>query len=652
MINNTSAATAATSYLLNRCSKGVYNSSGHILVPSTSAYRYNSSNKFKYSYNITRQQFYSSTSSSTTKATITTQNENNDNKSIFSTIKEKIMTAFKQPQPQITTTNSPVSTELNSTNNNNIKTTNSSIVEPLLPKKPIQESFIKQPQQQNIITTIEPSSESDPLLDPVVKVFSVLTSPNHYTPWQMKPQRSVTGSGFIISGKRILTNAHVVADQTLVMVTKFGNPNKFPARLISAAHEYDLAMLTVDDDTFWEGLTPLELGDLPDLQEVITVVGFPTGGSNICVTQGVVSRIDLQMYAHSETQSLSIQIDAAINPGNSGGPALKDGKVVGIAFQNIMGASSIGFIIPTPVINRFIRDIEMHGKFTGVPKLGIFLQSLETMPKKFFNLPATGVTGVVVHEMHPFSAARGIVQTQDIITHINGCPVADDGSIAFRRRERISLEYLLLNHFVGDKIELTLLRKGEKLNVQIPLVNDHSVVPFQKYDSRPSYFVYSGLVFVPITYPFLLEHSEDFAITYRKIYERADKITCPDYQVVILSQVLHDKTNHGYANFAMSEVKKVNDTPIRCLSHLVELIESSKDDYIVITLENEHLIVLDRSEAEEASERVMIQHSIPHLKSLDLRNNNIITDGKVDNNNNKTTANVIEGVVINSTCSS
>ncbi|KAN0009242.1 hypothetical protein ACTFIU_006517 [Dictyostelium citrinum] len=483
---------------------------------------------------------------------------------------------------------------------------------------------------------------TDPLLDPVVKVFSVLTSPNYFIPWQMKPQREVTGSGFVISGKRILTNAHVVADQTLVMVTKFGNPNKFTAKLISSAHDYDLAMLTVEDDEFWEGLIPLELGDLPDLQDTITVVGFPTGGSNICVTQGVVSRIDLQPYAHSETRSLSIQIDAAINPGNSGGPALKDGKVVGIAFQNLTGASSVGFIIPTPVIRRFIRDIELNGKFTGVPMLGIVSQNLDSMPKEYFKIPSdSSITGVVVNELHPFSAAKGLIQVKDVITHINGVPVADDGSIAFRRRERISFGYLFSNHFIGDQIDLTVLRNGERLNVRVPLVSQFSVVPFQMYDNRPSYFVYSGLVFVPITYPFLQELSDDLAVTYRRVYERIEKITSEDFQVVILSQVLFDKTNHGYSNLSLTEVKRVNDVPVKNLKHLVHLIESNQNPYLVITLEHENFIILKKDEADQANLRVMKQHAIPHLKSEDLRlsssqennNNNSINNNNINNNN-------------------
>lgn len=86
-------------------------------------------------------------------------------------------------------------------------------------------------------------------------------------------------AGFVISGRRILTNAHVVADHTFVLVRKHGSPIKYRAEVKAVGHECDLALLVVENEEFWEGMTSLELGDIPFLQEAVAVVGYPQGNS-------------------------------------------------------------------------------------------------------------------------------------------------------------------------------------------------------------------------------------------------------------------------------------------------------------------------------------------------------------------------------------
>lgn len=89
----------------------------------------------------------------------------------------------------------------------------------------------------------------------------------------------------------------MVLSCTTVHVRREGRPTKFPARVLCCAPAVDLALLTVDDDSFWENLTPLQLAEVPHLQDSVVVVGYPVGGDSICVTKGVVSRVDLRPYA-------------------------------------------------------------------------------------------------------------------------------------------------------------------------------------------------------------------------------------------------------------------------------------------------------------------------------------------------------------------
>ena len=127
---------------------------------------------------------------------------------------------------------------------------------------------------------------------PVVGITTHGMAPNHFQPWATGQSFSVGGSGCIISGKRILTNAHVVTYQTVVMVRREGEPDPVPARVVAVAHDADLAVLTVDDPAFFEGVEPLEFAGIPSIQSEVTVLGYPAGGDALCATSGVISRVE------------------------------------------------------------------------------------------------------------------------------------------------------------------------------------------------------------------------------------------------------------------------------------------------------------------------------------------------------------------------
>ena len=188
----------------------------------------------------------------------------------------------------------------------------------------------------------------------VVKVFCVQSVPFNAMPWIKFPVPNISGSGFIINGKRILTNAHVVSNQTVIQVQEYGGDKKYSASVYAISHEADIALLVVDDETFFENLTPLDIGRLPKLRDEVSVYGFPEGGDNLSITQGVVSRIEHHKYVHSSKYFLTTQIDAAINSGNSGGPVVSGGKVIGVATQTLQESENIGYIIPSTVIKHFL----------------------------------------------------------------------------------------------------------------------------------------------------------------------------------------------------------------------------------------------------------------------------------------------------------
>jgi S1-C subfamily serine protease len=211
----------------------------------------------------------------------------------------------------------------------------------------------------------------------VVKIFNVSASPNFYIPWQTLAQKHSTGTGVIIDHNLILTAAHVVNDTVFLEVKKESSVDKYIAKVKWISHETDLALLEVKDNTFFDNTEASHLGAVPSRQEGVVVYGYPTGGNEISLTQGIVSRIELTSYAHSEESFLALQIDAAINPGNSGGPVFnKEGEIVGIAMQKMTGVENIGYIVPPPIIEHFFEDIE-DGTYDGYANDGLYVQPIQ-----------------------------------------------------------------------------------------------------------------------------------------------------------------------------------------------------------------------------------------------------------------------------------
>ncbi|OUZ99296.1 Peptidase S1 [Macleaya cordata] len=473
----------------------------------------------------------------------------------------------------------------------------------------------QQPRQTDAYAAIELA------LDSVVKIFTVSSSPNYFLPWQNKSQRETMGSGFVIAGRRIITNAHVVADHTFVLVRKHGSPTKYRAEIRAIGHECDLAILTVESEEFWEGMNFLELGDIPFLQEAVAVVGYPQGGDNISVTKGVVSRVEPTQYVHGATQLMAIQIDAAINPGNSGGPAIMGDKVAGVAFQNLSGAENIGYIIPVPVIKHFIAGVEDSGQYTGFCSLGLSCQPTENAQLREHFRMRPEMTGVLVSKINPLSDAHRVLKKDDIVLAFDGVPIANDGTVPFRNRERITFDHLVSMKKPNETAIIRVLRDGVEHDISVTLRPLQPLVPVHQFDKLPSYFIFAGLVFVPLTQPYLHEYGEDwYNASPRRLCERAlrELPNKAGEQLVIVSQVLMDDINAGYERLAELQMKKVNGVEVENLKHLRRLVEDCREESLRFDLDDERVIVLNYEAAKVATSRILKRHRIPSAVSTDL----------------------------------
>jgi S1-C subfamily serine protease len=470
-----------------------------------------------------------------------------------------------------------------------------------------------------------PLMAQEDVTNSIVKIYTVYNKHSYFRPWQMEGQRSITGSGCIIEGKRVLTNAHVVADATFIQVKRAGQAKKFTAEVDVVAHECDLAVLKVKDPSFFAGAAALEIGDLPAVRDKVATYGFPEGGEELGITEGVVSRVELQEYTHSNAQLLSCQIDAAINPGSSGGPVIKGNKVVGVAFQAATQGENIGYMVPASVIRHFLEDIK-DGRYDGIPGMGISFQGVENPDMRIMYKMKEEYSGVLVNKIYPGSPAKGVLESGDVILAVDGLEVANNGTINFRNNERTSFAYAVQRKYIGETADFKILRDGHAMDAKIKLtipVNAWVLVPHMQYDLEPTYCIVGGLVFMPLTRNYLdvrlMDQEYHSANLYNLLpYYDDGEPTEDRREVVVLTTVLADELNIGYQDLEDVVITVVNGVAISTIKDLVKAVEANKGEFHVFVDKKGNRIVLDRKHTEERHGLILKKYKVVSDRSEDL----------------------------------
>ena len=457
----------------------------------------------------------------------------------------------------------------------------------------------------------------------VIQIICASQQPVWDAPWRFDSVRRAGGSGFVIKGKRIMTNAHVVSWDRQILVKRYQDPRPYVAKVRFIGNDCDLALLEVENETFFDGLEALNFGELPKVRSTVVTYGYPAGGEQISYTRGVVSRIEMQGYAHIGNRSyLGVQTDAAINPGNSGGPVIQDDNVVGVAFQGISGLENTGFFIPPPVINHFFKDIE-DGTYDGFPQAGIRLVALQN-PAYRRSLKLAGEDlGARVDSILPIPSTQQVLKEEDVIVKIGPYPLGSDGTILYQgNRLNGAMAFQEAQH--GGSIPLKLWRKGEEVDVSLPVYvyqEDRSVG--NQYGALPRYYVYAGLVFTTLSLDFMKTFGRNWAdaanaeLVYELYYRRHEFPNETRSEPIIMAAVLADPVNANLTVRSRTLVDRINGIRITNLEDVIKAFDTVKNDQHVIEyLPNHSFECLDRAEADKANLNILKTYGVPKDRRL------------------------------------
>lgn len=287
--------------------------------------------------------------------------------------------------------------------------------------------------------------QNDPFFS---QFFSVPQSPS-----QPKTEKKEIGggTGFIISNDGlILTNRHVVEDESAEYTVLTNDGSKIPAKVLARDPLQDLAIIKIEKNN----LPTLTLGDSDNIQigQSVVAIGNALGEFKNTVSVGVISGLRRTITAGdnlgggNEILEEVIQTDAAINLGNSGGPLLNlSGEVIGVDVAMASGAQNIGFAIQINKAKKDISDVKTKGKII-YPFLGVH-----------YVISNKDLTVTTVVPDSP--ADKAGIQENDIILEFDGTKIDQDNTLA----------KLISQKNVGDIVTLKIMRKNETITLKATL---------------------------------------------------------------------------------------------------------------------------------------------------------------------------------------
>ncbi|MBI1319621.1 MAG: PDZ domain-containing protein [Candidatus Hydrogenedens sp.] len=333
------------------------------------------------------------------------------------------------------------------------------LAEPSPVLREIEESFIEL--HDNVgpsVVNIEVRGNAEPEAG-AQEMFRFFGIPTPDNPAPVQPRAQATGSGFVFDNDgHIITNNHVVAEADTISV-RFYDGSEYDAEVVGTDPDTDIAVIKIKDGA---NLKPVKFGnsDTVRVGQFAIAIGSPRQLEGT-VSFGHISALGREDLHGLRAQGLRfqnlIQTDAAINLGNSGGPLCNiDGEVIGMNTAIVWGANSIGFAIPSNVVQEVVPQLISNGKVVR----GFLGVGIDDVGQYADAVGLKGRNGAFVKEVRPGTPAEAAeLQTYDVILKVGDKTV----------RSASDLVRLIAAYSPGAKVMLEVWRDGKSIEVEVEL---------------------------------------------------------------------------------------------------------------------------------------------------------------------------------------
>jgi hypothetical protein len=273
-------------------------------------------------------------------------------------------------------------------------------------------------------------------------------------------------------------------------------------------------------------------------------------------------------------------------------------------------------MIPTPVINRFLKDVA-DGRYDRYVDLGMSYGKLQNpAQRRFLGLKDDG-RGILAWSVVEAGPCAGKIQPGDVLLSIDGHPIASDATVELEG-ERVDMPEVVERKFKGETVTLEILRGKQPMTVTVPL---GPVWPYSyqghHYDVQPRYVVYGGLLFQPLTLDLMQAYQpQDLRLRHYFDYFVTEQIYLKHPEVIVLTNILPDPTNTYLSAYRGGIVDQINGKKISRLDDLAKAFAEPAERFVVEMIGDGPPLVLDPKEVESARERIKQRYNVVKEQNL------------------------------------
>lgn len=446
----------------------------------------------------------------------------------------------------------------------------------------------------------------------MVKIEITRKQHDYSQPWNSRPE-NYAKNGIVVEGHQVLTTADFLSDATLVRVQKGGRGEWVEGKIEWADFHANLALVSVAQAAFWEGLPAAAFVDRVATRGDVDIVRWRDGQFE--VRKADISRVQVQRSKLSFVEQLQMELNSEIKGAGWSEAVVSGRRLIGLATQQEGGTVTV---TPAPFI-KSVLEARRRGAYRGLGYFDFVWQRTEN-PATHRYLGLEGEPrGVVVIEVPYIPGRQSPLRVQDLILRIDGFDIDFRGDYLDPVYGSQMLEGLSTRgRWAGDTIKIQVWREGRMLDLDytIPRADfDTALVPQGSYERAPEYLVSGGLVFQPLTEAYLRSWGGDWRrrVPFRLGYYLREDASPQRPSIVVLSTVLPDSANLGYADYRYLAVQAVNGVKIGRIADLAAAFEKPQNGFHVIDFargDSFSRLVMDADQTAAATSRVLLRYGI------------------------------------------